>query len=106
MGEQANSFSGLTAAFGKGFHTSSQKQSCKCVSKGSAEASHQKYLQAFLEEYDADEAGNDKVQGLLSKWKGKEGNLYAGLVKKYGHNFVKFTDIDPEFEEGSKHQEL
>lgn len=104
--EQADSFSSLTKSFGAGFHQSSQKLSCKCTKKASAKKAHQKYLQAFLQENEPNEADDDRVEALLKKWEGKEGQLYAGLVKKHGHNFVEFKEIAPEFEEGSTKQEL
>merc|ERR1712217_138165 len=59
--QQAKSFTSLTGAFGKGFHTSSQKMSCDCVDKASAASAHKTYLTDFLQEYDPSAATDDRV---------------------------------------------
>lgn len=99
--DQSKSFTSLTGAFGKGFYESSQKESCQCVNKDLAAKKHRDYLKAFLEDYHPEEATDERIDAALEKYKGKEGTLYAALVKMYGHNFVKFDKIGAEFEKGS-----
>jgi len=102
--KQAETFSSLSGAFGKGFHSSSQKMSCKCMDKAEAAGQHMKFLVDFLGQYDPEAEG--RAGAYLEKWRGKEGELYALLVRKYGRKFVKFTDIDPDFEKMSPKYDL
>jgi len=102
----SKSFSGLTDVFGKGFHDSSQKESCACEKEAAATSKHREFLSGFLQEYDPEEASAAKIDAALQQWKGKEGKLYAALVKKYGHKFIKFDNIAGEFEQNSSIIEL
>lgn len=100
--EQAQTFSSMTQMFGMGFHSTSQQASCTCVNKDLAHLTHRSYLTSFLKDYNETAAEEENVSELLDKWKDKEGQLYAMLTKKYGHLFVSFQDIAPEFEGHSK----
>jgi len=99
---QAAQFTSMTGAFGKGFHSSSQRTSCNCTPRAEAKDGHRAYLKDFLLDYDPEDAGDERVERLLETWKGKEGEMYAGLVHKHGAQFVRFRDTEPTFAQGRK----
>merc|ERR1719254_80302 len=83
--EQAGHFLALTGAFGEPAHFASQQASCRCVREGEAAGSeHRRYLQAFLQEYSKASAGDERVQKLLTRWEGHEGELYGRLMRVHG----------------------
>mmetsp|Transcript_25290 Transcript_25290/g.53709 ORF Transcript_25290/g.53709 Transcript_25290/m.53709 type:complete len:246 (+) Transcript_25290:236-973(+) len=100
--KQAQSFTSMTGAFGGAFHVTSQEASCECVPADKAPELHRSYLTTFLEEYDKSDSVEDTVKRLLTRWSGKEGQMYAHLAKKHGSQFINFKDIPNEFERGGK----
>ncbi|CAE7345620.1 Pla2g12a [Symbiodinium sp. CCMP2592] len=95
--KQAHSFSSMTKVFGSGFHKASQQDSCHCVPEDEAGKKHRDYLETFYRLYNESMLDTDTLELQLSKWKGKEAELYFDLVKKYGHLFVQFDDVPKEF---------
>lgn len=94
--KQAQSFATLTTSFGRGFHKRSQRESCTCMPEEIAADVHHEYLLEFLKDHDPETATEEAAEELLRRWKGKEGHLYAGLVKKHGHKFINFDNIKEE----------
>jgi len=94
---QALSLLYRSRGFGKVHFVRIQKEACQCVAGAEAAAEARRaYLQDFLSQYDPEVAGHDHVTELLAKWAGREGELYADLIKKHGHHFVTFDDVAPD----------
>jgi len=95
---QANSFSSMTAAFGGGFHSKSQKDACDCYPNH--EAAHQRrrvHLMDFYRRHKDTDATEEKVTETLNKYKGREGDLYFKLTKKYAKSAIHWDNIKDEF---------
>jgi secretory phospholipase A2 len=93
---QSKSFSVLTRSFGQSFHLESQKESCDCLPGDQAAERQLKFLQSFYNKYDGTKS-LEEVKRQLSKWSGREGEMFYQLVRKYGQAVVKFDHIQPEF---------
>jgi secretory phospholipase A2 len=96
--KQADGFAGMTKMFGRGSHSSSQRETVECVD--SIETAHERWTTFVQEIYDASDVVMDReqIERNLAKYKGKEGTLAYKLVLKYGQAFVKKTgSVDVEF---------
>mmetsp|Transcript_1956 Transcript_1956/g.2143 ORF Transcript_1956/g.2143 Transcript_1956/m.2143 type:complete len:269 (-) Transcript_1956:31-837(-) len=93
---QAESFTQFTAQIDWD-HELNQRQSCTCMPKEIAGDMHHEFLLEFLTEHDPQIATEEAAEELLNKWEGREGQLYASLVKKHGHKFVEFKGVVAEF---------
>jgi len=101
--KQAQGFAHLTKSFGLGFHARSQRESCICMPEEIAGDVHHEYLLEFLKEHDPNTATEEAAEELLRRYEGKEGHLYAGLVKKHGHKFIEFNNIKGELPHVPEH---
>jgi hypothetical protein len=98
---QAGGFSGMTAGFGKGFHRKSQESACNCIEKSKVPDYYTSFLTKFYKMHDLEESDDkikEVIQGLVSKYKKKEGKLLFKLAKKFGveKKFVRFDNIKAE----------
>lgn len=95
--KQANSFTGMTKAFGSGIWQSSQETACNCFdTKEEAFEGTLKYLQSVYEA-----AGEEKDEAVLNemlkKFSGKKRQkLIEAINVKYGKHFVEFQNIKEE----------
>lgn len=94
---QAKSFSSLTRTMGVGFHKASQEETCNCLPSEELSTRYQGYLESFYLQFNETAADPELVKAELNEWQGKEPELFVELVHHYGHKFVKFTDISPDF---------
>lgn len=94
---QSKSFSVLTRSFGQSYHLESQKESCDCLPQDQAATRQLSFLQSFYQKYDEKHFSLEEVEQQLSKWSGREGEMFYQLVKQYGQSVVNFDHIQPEF---------
>jgi len=96
--KQADSFSGMTGAFGGGFHVNGQKRACDCYAdKISAQARHEDYLMSFYQKYNTTLATKEQVRRILDTHKGREGEAYFTVMKKYAKTEIVWDNIKDEF---------
>ena len=89
--EQADGFSGMTALFGKGFHSTGQEKACDCVPEKQKDERHEAEVERLKQH------GVPEEEGLkLGEFKGKEGELYYNLMVQYGKSAIEFRDIPDE----------
>jgi len=106
---QGDGFTSMTAMFGAGSHASSMQAVCECKkTEAAANSQRRDYIvdiyKRFGNKTKADDAAY--IDGLVSKYEGKQGKLYLELIHKYGgaEGFVEFDNIRNEFEiQGPSH---
>mmetsp|Transcript_12056 Transcript_12056/g.16380 ORF Transcript_12056/g.16380 Transcript_12056/m.16380 type:complete len:237 (+) Transcript_12056:106-816(+) len=92
--QKANSFSSMTQMFGASFFHNGQKKACDCYeSKQAADERQRNYVKDLYTRYDQTKASEENVSKLLNTYKGREGEAYFEIMKKYGANDVEFHNI-------------
>lgn len=94
--EQADSFSSMTAIFGKGSHTAGMQGTCDCFE--SEELAVERYLETMVKMYEAFgvEPNPTFVHETVAKYAPKRlGQLMFKLIKKFGVQFVRRTGTVP-----------
>jgi secretory phospholipase A2 len=92
--EQADGFSGMTKIFGRGAHSSSQRDVVECLdSKTAAKDRWHTFIKDIYIASKIDAMPSDaSISNMLARMKkGKEGEFIDRLVKKYGKIWVKKT---------------
>merc|ERR1719401_3400759 len=93
----------MTQVFGKGSHSSTMLEVCDCAtSKEEARRKRMEWIKDVYKRFGPSEKAYDQpfLEGLLTKYKGREGELYYFLITKYGgtDGFVAFDNIPNTFE--------
>eukprot|EP01065_Artemidia_motanka_P015015 TRINITY_DN18882_c0_g1_i1.p1 TRINITY_DN18882_c0_g1~~TRINITY_DN18882_c0_g1_i1.p1 ORF type:complete len:207 (+),score=36.66 TRINITY_DN18882_c0_g1_i1:226-846(+) len=106
--DQANSFAGMTGLFGKGFHESSQAESCQCAPKDKAESRWKEYAGKLYTQMTGSEDTGAVVAATMNRHgKGKQGMAVYELVRRYGaKKLVQFDGIPAEFEDLGTHDAI
>lgn len=101
--KQAQSFAGMSGAFGGGIHASSMPQVCDCAkTPEDATLKRREWISDLYRRFGPSDKADDAayIDGLLEKYKGKEGRLYYELITKYGSakGFVAFSAVPGSFD--------
>eukprot|EP00939_MAST-03C_sp_MAST-3C-sp1_P001143 g1143.t1 len=95
--EQADTFSGLTAMFGDGFHKSSQDGVCDCVPEDERSPRYRKFLEHVHERSGGrTEEREAYIEELSQKYEKKKGQMVYRALKKHQGIFVSFDNIKDE----------
>jgi len=96
--KKADEFASATSIGGATFYLEGQKQACEeeCLPKDEAKEKFVAFLTGFYSQYNKENV--DEVESTLQKYKGKEGQLWLGLLRKYGieKNLIEFDEIHEE----------
>jgi hypothetical protein len=96
--DTANGFTSVTGMGGEVFYMDGQKKACEetCLPKEEALEKFKDFLTEFYKDHNPNQVG--EVDETLKKYKNKEGQLWLGLLRKYGveKKLVEFQEIHEE----------